>query len=124
MLHQAEDAPALLAPKLGTEIYKGEKYVIIGRSARAQLNSPASARHGMVASSELDDWGHFRGDTPSGQGDSGGACFTQEEWREDLVAINVGVDAAGMAVLVPVAAVLGLCSSGASDGVGVSVVTG
>lgn len=80
----------------GADLYDGEPYILIGRSALSYVTepdsptrSPQSVRHGVVASSLLDRVTHVRGDGHCTPGDSGGGCFSAK--RRRLLAMNVGM---------------------------------
>ena len=109
LVSHAQDATLDNLP-LYADVQQGDPYVIIGRSARSLLahgRSPASVRHGIVASVAIDSRGHIRGDTPSAVGDSGAGCFSAK--RRKLIGVNVGVfESERFSALAPAASIAAL----------------
>ncbi len=83
-------------PIVDEDVYKQQEYVLMGTSARSQVD-PVSARHGSVLTTRPDGRGFIRGDTPSIMGDSGGGCF--DAVTGCLFAINVQTTPEGAALL-------------------------
>ncbi|KAG2487026.1 hypothetical protein HYH03_014272 [Edaphochlamys debaryana] len=93
----------LPAPVLDSAASAGDKYYIHGQSTQAQADA-TSISHGMVAATELDAYGHIRGDIVAGAGDSGGGCFSVATGK--LIAMVVGSDhKTNKVILVPIATI-------------------
>ncbi len=92
-------------PVLDCGIVAGLDYYVHGQFTQAQAGA-ASLSHGMIAATELDGLGHIRGDTKSGQGDSGGGCLLKSSGK--LIGMIVGQDdCAEKAVMIPAAIIAG-----------------
>ena len=85
-------------PFISTPPEAGGQYIMVGAAARSQ-QLPFPVRHGVILSPYIDEHNHVKGNNPSFEGDSGGACFKVSDGS--LFAINLG-RSEGASVLLPV----------------------